>query len=155
MTTYQREWINVVTKPKRLLLVDDSKRDCQIIEQMTRAYLVDWEMVHSYDVAIQKIRQNPDFHMVILDLRLGVPDGIDVFARIKRMWTEESLKTRRPPVLILSGWIDSDSVARVLQIGFAMFAPKPDLFTEEYFADMFSVLNIPKRPLPVEEPVEI
>lgn len=138
-------WLKEQTRPKRLLLIDDSVDDCHLVQVLTRKFNCEWSVANSGSSAMDVLHetQASALTLIFLDLKLKSPDDpIDLFAAIKSRFPSV-------PVIVMSGFIDSTFVGSIMKVGFAMFAQKPSMFTESFFDDMFRTLNIPLRPVSV------
>lgn len=143
---YFQEWLATVKNPRPVLLVEDNEDDCAIILEMSKTFNIHWEVSHSYESAIDLLKQKGgEFKLIILDLHLGSSqDGTFVFREVKRRWP-------KIPVVVFSGHITCEAIAEMTKIGFVMFAQKPASFDHRFFSQLFSVLNIPKRLEPGNE----
>lgn len=140
-----REWLAEQVKPRRLLLVDDSMDDCILIQRYTYAYHCEWILANNLknaQYALQRMAALGGFSLIFLDLKLGPTEGggIEAF---------RSIKTEYPsiPVVILSGHLSTESISAITKHGFAMFAQKPESFSDLYFKELFRIMSIPLRPM--------
>lgn len=142
-TNYFREWLNDQTKVRRLLLIDDSMEDCILIQRYTFIYHCEWVIANNYtnaEFALRKMSSLGGFSLIFLDMNLGgAENGVDVFIKVKDKWPDI-------PVVVLSGHLSAENISSVTKHGFAMFAQKPESFTEKYFSELFRIMNIPLRP---------
>lgn len=137
-------WLNEQTRPRRLLLIDDSVEDCVLIQKYTLRFHCEWSVANSMDTAafsLEVEKSRGGFSLIFLDLNLGAPEnGIRMFRAIKENWP-------KIPVVVLSGHLSTDSINQITSIGFAIFAQKPKCFTDAYFDELFHIMNIPLRPV--------
>jgi DNA-binding response OmpR family regulator len=123
--------------PKQILLIDDSEQDASLIMRKTETYNCEWTWALDYDQAVHIISTaSPGFFaLIFLDLRLGsYEECFRVFTHIK--------KRKVAPVMILSGHLDISAMSHLLKIGFAGFVQKPDCFNDEFFADLFQLVDV-------------
>lgn len=143
MTSHFKEWMRATAAARRVLLVEDSLDECQLIQNMSKGFNVEWVIAHNYGQTLEKFElasrdENHSFRLVVLDLNLSSePDGVGVFRWIKR--NHPSV-----PVLVLSGYINSDVVSEMTEVGFVMFALKPKCYDHKFFSQLFLALNIPR-----------
>ena len=119
-----------MVKPKiDALIVDDDKEICSIIRQ----YLEDLRffrlIVEANDgiVATQKL-QNQTFGLVILDMDIPKKNGFDLLKEF-----ENNSLNNKECILVLSGTLSTDLIARLLQRGVKNFLVKPS--DEESFKE--------------------
>lgn len=132
------EWMKITSTPKPALLIDDSKEETDLIVRQSEGFNIRWEVCYTGEMALDKLGYKR-YQLIVLDLKLGcVPDGVDLFRRIKRACP-------LCPVLVLSGYITNEVIVEVTKAGFAMFAQKPSVFNSDFFEQLFLALNIPKK----------
>lgn len=137
MDDHFKEWMSITSAPKPALLIDDSASETELIVQMSNNFNIHWEVCYDGESAIQKLTLKK-YQLVVLDLKFEAPlDGVDLFRRIKKVCP-------LCPVLILSGHVSTEAVKQVTEIGFAMFAQKPTVFSSDFFEQLFLALNIPR-----------
>lgn len=141
-TNYFSEWMEMASKPKLALLVDDSADDTELILRTSREFNIRWLSASGSVQALEMIRRRRDagkqFQLIVLDLKIGsIADGIQLFKEIKSVCPS-------CPVLILSGYISNEAITEITKTGFAIFAQKPAVFSSDFFEQLFLVLNIPK-----------
>lgn len=142
---YYKEWMANQVKVRRLLLIDDSMEDCILIQRYTYPYHCEWAMANNLENAqycLKNMSHLGGFSLIFLDLNLGqnsTHGGIAAFKTIKEEYPQI-------PVVILSGYLSTDAIASVTRAGFAMFAQKPDSFSDKYFEELFRIMSIPRRP---------
>jgi DNA-binding NtrC family response regulator len=146
---YYQQWMAEQVKPRRLLLVDDSMDDCVLIQRYTYPYHCEWIMANSLknaQYALDRMKSLGGFSLIFLDLKIGSNEfaGAEVFQVIKKQYPEI-------PIVILSGHLSTESIAMITRHGFAMFAQKPESFTDLYFKELFRIMNIPLRPMYIHE----
>lgn len=144
MSTYFQQWLEETKKPKSLLLIDDSLDDCQLMLSMSEDFNVKWHVAHSIADAELKLEEYK-YHLVVLDLYIqNEYDSVALFRRIKKRWPDL-------PIMVLSGHITNQIISEMTKIGFVIFAQKPTSFSKAFFEQLFSALNIPRRPCQEKE----
>ncbi|BBO81866.1 hypothetical protein DSCO28_24320 [Desulfosarcina ovata subsp. sediminis] len=112
---------------RKLLIVDDEKDFVLSLEDIleTRDYIV--AKAHSQEEACDTIRYF-DAQVVLLDIRLGRANGINLIAKLKRI---------RPTVVcvMMTAYADTDTAIRALQEGAYDYLKKP-LAPDELFATL-------------------
>ena len=135
----QKEWIRLVSKPRRALLIDDDSNDCDLIVRMSDPFNIIWEVVSNGTDAIKKIKDAEHYDLIFMDLQLGAyPEGVDLFREIKTVCP-------KCPILVFAGYITNNTIADVMRHGFAMFAQKPESLDSNFFSQLFLALNIPRK----------
>lgn len=138
--THFDTWLNEQTKPRHLMLVDDNVNDCEMFLAFSQPFNCRWSVATSLDRALAMAKDLTSISIIFLDLNLGsLALGVETFRRFK-------LQYPNFPIVVISGFLDGESISAINKIGFALFAQKPQCFTETYFKDMFQLLNIPFRP---------
>lgn len=134
------EWLKIVSTPRKMLLIDDNEADCELITSMSKDFNIDWVVANNGPEAFAVIQNSKRrINLIILDLKLGTPpDGVELFREIKK-------SIPATPILVLSGHIDTDTIAEITRMGFAMFAQKPTIYDVGFFDQLFLALNIPRK----------
>jgi CheY-like chemotaxis protein len=110
---------NPATPSARILLVDDERRNRQLLEVLLAAegYAV-LSAEHGEEALAVAAAQVPD--LILLDVMMPGMDGYQVTATLKR-----DARTRHIPVILLSALDDRNSRAHGLGAGAADFLTKP------------------------------
>jgi two-component system response regulator MprA len=111
--TAREAWVS-----RRVLFVDD--------EEMNRTLLTTQLQTNGYEVvacangdaAFSALAAGPPFDIIILDVMMPPPDGIEICRRIRT-------KGINLPILFMSGWPDVETQARALAAGGSAFLPRP------------------------------
>jgi len=121
----------------RLLFVDDDLRVLAGLERMLRRQRGIWEMVFvgSANEALAQIEENPP-DAVVLDVRLGDADGLDVLRRLR-----SDQATAEIPIVLLTGYYEDDLKRRALDLGATDLLSKP-VQPDELLARIRSVLRL-------------
>lgn len=113
----QEDFSNLIDKP--ILVVDDSRDNCDTTCVLLEHMGVKSEWVLSGKEAVAKIQKNPDYFAVILDWKMPGQDGIDTAKAIREI-AGDSI------VLIFASAFDwSDIEAQAREIGVNFFISKP------------------------------
>jgi DNA-binding NarL/FixJ family response regulator len=103
----------------KILVVDDHVLIREALRGVLRELKRDADIVEAANsrFAMQRVEENPDLELVLLDLNLPDRSGFDVLAE---------LRERHPAisVVVLSASDDRDNVARALDLGALGFIPK-------------------------------
>jgi DNA-binding response OmpR family regulator len=131
-----------LSRPKRLLLVDDDQPFCELFASTCDRFIVDVSMAHNREQALSQINSGP-CDLVFVDVNLGPgPDGVDLFREIRHALP-------RQPVCFLSGHLDSNVLDRIGAIGFAPVIRKPtDLEHGRIFEDMLRTFGVQLKQTP-------
>lgn len=140
ITGHVEDWVHFFATPAEILIVDDENHILNLFSKLCEHWNCRLSTCTRGERAVDLVRDN-DYRLVLLDLRLPGIDGIETFRQIRAM-------KKRTPVAILSGFIDEVSIARVQEIGFAIFICKPfPPPLDGFISDLFTMLGILKLPL--------
>ncbi|RMH22420.1 MAG: response regulator [Gemmatimonadetes bacterium] len=98
--------------PPRIMVVDDDEDARTVMAAVLEEEGYEVTLVASGEEALEHLQQDPDFHLVILDLSMPGMDGREVLARIRG-----SRDTQALPVLVRTGVGDEETEAEVLDSG--------------------------------------
>lgn len=103
----------------KVLLVDDHPLILAALQQVIQGFGDDVTVigVETAEAARQVLRADEDVDLVLLDLALGVVDGFEVLAELRRSWPAV-------PVVVVSASERSSDVIRALDLGAMGFVPK-------------------------------
>lgn len=115
-----------------VLIVDDDKNICAIMKEYLEEMNCFRLIVEANDgnLASSKL-QNQKFGLIILDMNMPKKSGFDLIKEF-----EAPSENKKENVLIISGTLDRDLIARVIQRGVKNFLVKP--FDEAAFKDKVS-----------------
>jgi len=138
-----KEWLDEVSAPRSALLIEDSEEERQLILRLSAPFNIRWSVASNGAEALEEVRkkvlENSRFQLIILDLNLcGPPQEAELFRMIKSVCPV-------CPILVLSGYITNEAIIQITKAGFAMFAQKPVVFDSNFFEQLFSALNIPRK----------
>jgi CheY-like chemotaxis protein len=105
-------------QPRKILIVDDSRLMLRMYEMM----LHDYATVAAMDgvEALERLRENDDVDVVILDVNMPNMGGLEVLARLR-----EDGRLPRLTVIIVTTDGHEDEVRRGLEAGAAAYITKP------------------------------
>jgi len=103
----------------KILLIEDHARIRDALGSALRELAGDAVVLEASDCrqAMRLIEQNPDLHLILLDLDLPDSDGFSALAEVRERYPAIS-------VVVLSGQNDRASVAKALDLGALGFIPK-------------------------------
>jgi response regulator of citrate/malate metabolism len=127
-----------------VLIIDDDKNICEILREycLNMGCFKNIVMAHDGVMASQKLR-NQKFALVLLDMNMPKKSGLDVLTE----FSAEALN-QKDKVLVVSGTLEKDLIAKLLGAGVKTFLVKP--FDEPTFQErvikILSLTNTPAKP---------
>jgi two-component system chemotaxis response regulator CheY len=105
-------------KPKKVLVVDDSKLLHRMFEMMLRGY----PLVHAYDgrEALDRLQEHKDVDLILLDINMPRMNGLEFLAAKKA-----SAEIAGIPVVIITTEGTEDDTERGMQAGASAYVKKP------------------------------
>ncbi len=105
-------------KPKKILVVDDSK----LMHKMLNVMLQGHELVHANDglEALQKLGTDPGIDLILLDINMPRMSGLELLGKIQ----EDPLLSEIPVVIVSTEGTEEDTL-RGLERGAAAYISKP------------------------------
>jgi CheY-like chemotaxis protein len=105
-------------KPKKVLVVDDSKLLHRMFEMMLRQY----PLVHAYDgrEALDRLAEHKDVDLILLDINMPRMNGLEFLAAVKA-----HTEFARIPVIIITTEGTEDDTQRGLEAGASAYVKKP------------------------------
>lgn len=105
-------------KPKKVLVVDDSKLLHRMFEMMLRQY----PLVHAYDgrEALDRLAEHKDVDLILLDINMPRMNGLEFLAAVKA-----HSEFSRIPVVIITTEGTEDDTQRGLDAGASAYVKKP------------------------------
>lgn len=105
-------------KPKKVLVVDDSKLLHRMFELMLRQV----PLVHAYDgvEALERLAEHKDVDLVLLDMNMPRMDGLGFLTAVKANTAFQAI-----PVVIITTEGTDGQTQRGLQAGAAAYIKKP------------------------------
>ncbi len=122
-------------KPRKVLVVDDSKLLHRMFEMMLRGY----PLVHAYDGrdALERLSENKDVDLILLDINMPRMNGLEFLAAAKA-----SPELARIPVVIITTEGTEEDTQRGMEAGATAYVRKP--FRNE---ELLGVIDkLPGRP---------
>jgi DNA-binding NtrC family response regulator len=107
---------------KTILLVEDEKNTRSTVSIILKSAGYDVMTAENYDEAVRKIQEakksNKEICLIITDLQLPGKSGKDLVSEIKQMGI-------KAPVIVISGFIDRETIAELKKIGCREYIEKP------------------------------
>ncbi len=109
-------------KKNRVLIVDDEVDFREVLAERFIGRNIDAVTADGYQMALEKLKEG-EFDVVIMDLSMPGPDGIQCLARVKEQWPATE-------VIILTGHASVASGIQGMQGGAFDYCLKPIDFSE-------------------------
>ena len=105
-------------KPKKVLIVDDSKLLHRMFEMMLRQY----PLVHAYDgrEGLERLNEHGDVDLILLDINMPRMNGLEFLQAVKQLPEHKHI-----PVVIITTEGTEDDTQRGLDAGAAAYVKKP------------------------------
>jgi CheY-like chemotaxis protein len=105
-------------KPRKILVVDDSKLLHRMFDMMLRQY----PLIHAYDgqEGLERLRENADVDLVLVDVNMPRMNGLQFLEAVK---ADEKLK-KIPVVVVTTEGADS-AAEKGMALGAAAYVKKP------------------------------
>lgn len=130
------ELLSKLLKPVRLLCIEDSVDISRCLQtQLHRVYECEIDVANTGLDGLSMFGTNA-YDLILLDLVLPAISGLEVLKEIRKVSTTV-------PVVILTGYAESDMAYEVSKHGIVCLLAKP--FTAEAFSDIFRVFRIRAR----------
>lgn len=102
---------------KRILIVDDEPRLQQVLSiALEKHGVVPYRANHGEEAFEIAATRNPD--LIIMDLYMPVMDGFDAIRGLRMIMHDK-------PILVLSGHLDEQNIAKAIEAGATACLPKP------------------------------
>jgi CheY-like chemotaxis protein len=124
----------------RILVVDDDPVMRTVIARALESLNCDLHLASDGIHALDAIRCNRNFDLLITDISMPVLDGRQLIATLKH---DKSLP--QIPILITSGVVGVHEIADLLDIGATMFVPKP-IHAASFREDVVNCLKLVHQP---------
>ncbi|MCR4654983.1 MAG: transporter substrate-binding domain-containing protein [Lachnospiraceae bacterium] len=105
----------------RLLLVDDTPMNLQVISGLLKEHAMTIDTADSGMACIERFKEG-DYDIVFMDHRMPVMDGVETLAELKRRYPEVLKKT---PVISLTANVLSGAEEQMIGAGFSGYLTKP------------------------------
>ena len=125
-----------IAKQRKVLVVEDSR----LIHKMYEVMLQPVTLISAFDgqEGLDKLNENPDVDLVILDVNIPKMTGLEFLSRVKSLASLSHI-----PVVIVSTDGKDEDIARGLQEGASAYLRKP--FARE---DLLATINRVAPPQP-------
>jgi DNA-binding NtrC family response regulator len=101
----------------KILVVDDDPIVVKSCKRILHAEGFEVFTCGSADDALEKMKQC-DFDLILMDVKMPKHDGIFLMKEMKKNWPDI-------PIVVMSGYPTSETIADVTQLGAIQFIPKP------------------------------
>jgi DNA-binding NtrC family response regulator len=101
----------------KILVVDDDPIVVKSCKRILQAEGFEVFTCPSADDALDKMKQC-DFDLILMDVKMPKHDGIFLMKEMKKNWPDI-------PIVVMSGYPTSETIADVTQLGAIQFIPKP------------------------------
>ncbi|WP_198650256.1 response regulator [Oceanimonas marisflavi] len=122
----QRNIIQMLHSPEQLLqgrkvlLVDDDLRNTYALSKVLREHGLEVDMADNGELALQKLEEEPDIELVLMDIMMPVMDGYEAMRRIRRQARFKSL-----PIIALTAKAMPEDKAKSIEAGANDYCTKP------------------------------
>ena len=113
-----------MSKPAEILVLDDEIIVCERLEEFLTKKGMSVEIYTDSQKAIDRIKEKT-FDVIITDIKMQGPSGIDVLAAVKRT-------TDKTEVIVITGYSSLDTFREAEYIGAFEFIAKPFQMAEIY-----------------------
>jgi DNA-binding response OmpR family regulator len=107
-------------KDRKVLLVDDDMRNTFALSASLRKKGLVVVMADNGALALEKLEQEPDIELVIMDIMMPVMDGYEAMKRIRKM-----PKVSHLPIIALTAKVMPEDKVKALECGANDFMTKP------------------------------
>jgi DNA-binding NtrC family response regulator len=134
MIQTEKELMEYITRPRRILFIEDNEFLRQVFAKFATAWHCVFDTAPNAEKGLEMLQETP-YDTVFLDM--GLPDmkGVDLFRIISVIRPETN-------VVIISGYLNDQMINEVMEFGFAIFVKKPSGFRSEVMQRLFRTLNI-------------
>ena len=120
----------------QFLIVDDSKPNCLVLSEFLKIKGIRSDMVHNGRDAIEQIKSNKEYDLIIMDKHMPIMDGLEATATIRKLGYQT-------PIVALTGLSDKEQLEQFMEAGANEILIKPFDFT--LFDGLIKHLVIEKR----------
>ena len=112
---------------KRILIVDDDKIVLKTISKLLAQQGYEVVTADTGEEAIKKVQDNL-FDLILVDVRMPTPDGIETIKRIRSLCH----KDKKPiiPEIVITGYADPAAEREAMELGITDFIYKPFLISD-------------------------
>ena len=126
MRTKEHDHVTFKAPEARLLLVDDTPMNLQVIAGLLKGYSMTIDTADSGAACIERFKEG-DYDIVFMDHRMPVMDGVETLSELKRIYPEAM---KRTPVISLTANVLSGAEDQMIRAGFSGYLTKPVNITE-------------------------
>ncbi len=119
----------------KLLIVEDDPVMRKLLAKAVDALEVETHFASDGLYALDILRCNPGFDLILTDMSMPVIDGRTLISIVRQDSTFDHI-----PILIMSGMVDMSEIADLLDAGASKFIPKP-FKMDEVREDILSALD--------------
>jgi HAMP domain-containing protein/CheY-like chemotaxis protein/signal transduction histidine kinase len=122
----QKKIINFLHDPKKLLknrkilLVDDDMKNTYALSGVLSDYGMDVIMADNGQVALDKLKENPEVELVLMDIMMPIMDGYEATKRIREMPQHKNI-----PIIALTAKAMLEDKAKAIEAGANDYLTKP------------------------------
>lgn len=139
MTVDKSSHLEIASKPS-VLIIDDDPDICQVVKDSCPIEGVNIHMAYDATEGLEKIENNPIFHLIFLDIRMPGADGIQFLKAIKGNHSLQNI-----PVIIISGFPTKEYTRYARMLGAEGWIEKP-FGMSEIEEPYKKFLKVPKNP---------
>ncbi len=103
----------------KILIVDDNKTNCDVLERRLKSYGFLTEIAISGKEALKLIDKN-HYDLILLDVLMPEVNGLEVLIKVRKNFDLDKL-----PIIMVSSFDDVESISKCLQLGANEYLPKP------------------------------
>lgn len=126
MRARERNHVAFKAPKARLLLVDDTPMNLQVIAGLLKGYSMTIDTADSGMACIERFKDG-DYDIVFMDHRMPGMDGVETLAELKRRYPDAMKKT---PVISLTANVLSGAEEQMIRAGFSGYLTKPVNLTD-------------------------
>lgn len=119
--------VRLLDNNARILYAEDSPEDIELMRELVFSPLnLTVETVDNGAAAVEKLREQR-YDLVILDMRLPLVSGVEVFRQLR---AGEKTLEQKTPVIVTTGYTGGKEVESLYEVGAPTFFKKPIDYTE-------------------------
>ncbi|NQZ58108.1 MAG: response regulator [Lentisphaeraceae bacterium] len=114
---------NDIFKNRKMLLVDDDEGNTYALSKRLRQIGVNVTSVSNGKEALELLRQDPTFELILMDIMMPIMDGIEATRRVRNI--DAYHKT---PIIALTAINSAEDLRKCLRAGASEYLTKPIAF---------------------------
>lgn len=130
---------NFIAPSAKVLVVDDNNMNLKVAEGMLKKYRIQAAYAESGMQALNMLKENTEYDLILLDYMMPEMDGIEVFKNIRKL---QGNYYKNIPIIALTANAVAGAKEMFLKEGFNDFISKP---IERSVLDRVLLRNIPKN----------